>query len=137
MTLVEITVVMTIISILIVTAVPIFRETLEQSRVDVASSNLQAVWTAQRLYWAQYRKFSENLKLLEQNNLLDPGFISRNNKNGSPFYYDITKAGDNDFEARATRQNSSWNGEIEVDEKGIISGATQGVDGAVVTPSGI
>ena len=50
-TLVELTVVMLVVGVLASFGVPRFVHSLEQSRVDMAATNLRAIWTAQRLYW--------------------------------------------------------------------------------------
>ncbi len=57
-TLVELTVVMLVIGVLASFGVPRFVHSLEQSRVDMAATNLRAIWTAQRLYWLKHQTYA-------------------------------------------------------------------------------
>ena len=50
-TLVEMTVVLTIMGVLTSLALPRFSRSLESARADVAGANLRAIWTAERIYW--------------------------------------------------------------------------------------
>src|SRR5262245_45728216 len=74
--LIEIMAVVTITGVLISFAAPSFRRAVEQSRADIAGANLRAIWTAQRLYWLEYHKYTENLDELVSLELLDPSLVS-------------------------------------------------------------
>jgi prepilin-type N-terminal cleavage/methylation domain-containing protein len=132
-TLVEMSVVLSIMGIILYFSVPQFRKAFEQSRVDLAAANLQTIWTAQRLYWTKNRIFADELAILEQSGLLDPGFINRVNGDGSPFLYYIDSADDTGFETFAARRNSSWHGQLMIDEQGSLTGQIEGGDGTVIT----
>ncbi len=63
-TLVELTVVMIVIGVLASFGVPRFVHSLEQARVDMAATNLRAIWTAQRLYWLAHQTYAPDLNSL-------------------------------------------------------------------------
>ena len=71
-TLVELMVVMCIMALLVSFGVPRFVHSLEQARVDMAATNLRAIWTAQRLYWLDNRTYTTTLSVPVSQNLLDP-----------------------------------------------------------------
>ena len=58
-TLVELTVVMFVMALLASIGVPRFVHSLEQARVDMAATNLRAIWTAQRLYWLKHQSYCQ------------------------------------------------------------------------------
>src|SRR4051794_8114871 len=76
-TLIELAVVMLVVGVLAATGIPRFMRSIEQSRVDMAASNLRAIWTAQRLYWLKHQTYAEHLESLfgdpvDGENFLDP-----------------------------------------------------------------
>ncbi len=128
--LIEVMVVMVVIVVLISMAAPSFHRSIEQSHADIAGANLRAIWTAQRLYWLDYRTYAGNLYLLagkdpnpphddleDLRELLDPAIVSDND----PYDYGIGSASTSSFTATATRSGSTiWSGVLSIDETGVI-----------------
>ena len=132
----ELTIVVVIMGVLISYAMPRFQKSFEQSRVDLATVNLETIWTAQRLYWAQNRVFASSVGSLEAAGLIDPSFVNSMASPRAPFQYTITSADATSFQAQAERINSShWRGDLFVNEQGALSGQVEGTAGEVVTPS--
>lgn len=132
----ELTVAMTIMAIVIAYAVPMFQKAFEQSRVDLAATNLETLWTAQRLYWAQNRTFSGTVADMEQASLLDSSFVNSLSSAKNPFQYSVVSANESSFQVKASRINSKrWHGEIVINEQGVLSGEITGSSGDHVTPS--
>ncbi len=131
MSLIEVSVVMAVIGVLAALTVGNFRRAFEQSRADVASANLQAIWSAQRIYWLENRAFAEKLTELQSLGLLDPAVGSATN----PFSYSITKANKDTFTATAKRAGSKlWKGSFVIDETGALSGTIAAAGEAAITP---
>ena len=55
--LLEVTVVMTIMGVMLAIPAPMFFRAVEQSKLDVAAGNLRAIWGAQRFYYLEYGRF--------------------------------------------------------------------------------
>ncbi len=137
-TILELTVVVTIMGILMAYGVPMFQKAFEQARVDLAAANMESLWSAQRLYWAQNRVFAEDISDLEEASLVDPSFLSSLSNNKAPFRYRMRSADDESFTAIARRRNSSvWSGRLQIDEQGKLTGSTQNKEGDKVAPSQI
>jgi type II secretory pathway pseudopilin PulG len=132
-TLIEMGVVLTVMGIILYYSIPQFHKAFEQSRIDIAATNLQAIWTAQRLYCSQNHKFTAKLEELETAGLLDSGFVKRINGLDSPFAYYVSSADDVSFEVLAERINSTWSGRITINEQGIVVGQVQSSNGTVIT----
>jgi Tfp pilus assembly protein PilE len=118
----EVIIVLTIIAILASMSVPSFYKGLEQSRANMAGAKLRAIWSAERMYWLEYRTYTTDLSSLQGMGLLDPTIVS-----GQGFYtYQISYADSNTFSATAARaMNSRWNGSFTIDDTGTVSGALQ------------
>jgi prepilin-type N-terminal cleavage/methylation domain-containing protein len=117
-TLTELMIVLTIIGVLSAFAVPSFRRSMQQSRADVAGANLQSIWSAQRLYWFEYRTYATDLTLLADEGLLEPS-VSAN----IDYTFTVEAADNVSFEVRATRINSDrWAGNYSIDEDGNVTG---------------
>jgi len=117
-TLLELVIVLTVLGVLASLGIPSFQLALEQSRAQVASANLEAVWSAQRLYWLQNHTYASDLATLQSAGMLDPSL------GGQTFYaYEIASADDASFMATATRtSNAKWNGTFSIDQSGTLSG---------------
>jgi type II secretory pathway pseudopilin PulG len=115
----EVTLVLTIVSILASLSIPTFRRAMEQARADLAAANLQAIWSAQRLYWLEYRTYAPDLPTLQSLGLLDPTLVT-----SQAFYtYQIQSADANTFTATAIRTpNMVWNGIFSIDDTGVLAG---------------
>jgi len=121
-TILEVMIVLVIIAILCSMSVPSFARTLEQSRANLAGANLRAIWSAERMYWLEYRTYTTDLSGLQGMGLLDATIVSSQ----AIYTYQITYADSNTFTAVATRTpNSGWNGSFSIDDTGTISGALQ------------
>jgi len=118
MSLLELAIVTVIVGILASMSLPSFQRGLEQSRADLAATNLRSVWSAQRLYWLDYRTYAPDLATLESLGLLDQAVSAQ-----TVYSFDITGADDNAFTATAARAvNARWNGTLSIDETGVVSG---------------
>ncbi len=114
----EVMLVLTVIGILISMSAPSFTRSMEQSRADIAGANLRAVWTAQRLYWLEYRTYTDDVAVLQSLGLLDPTITA-----ATRYVYSIPAASDSAFTAAATRTGSvRWAGQFTIDEDGVLSG---------------
>jgi prepilin-type N-terminal cleavage/methylation domain-containing protein len=125
--LVEMMVAIMVVGVLISMGVPRFSQSLEQARANVAGANLQAIWSAQRLYWLENRIYATDLATLQSlttpnfSPLIDPSLVTA----VTPYTYVVTSPDDgNTFTATATRANSSgWSGSWTIDQNGNTSGA--------------
>ncbi|HTQ39104.1 MAG TPA: type IV pilin protein [Pirellulales bacterium] len=118
LTYLELIIVMSILGILMSLGIPSFQLAIEQSRAQVASANLEAIWSAQRLYWLENRTYSTNLATLQSAGMLDASL-----SNQTFFTYEIVSADANTFVATATRNsNVKWNGTFTIDQTGTLSG---------------
>jgi len=123
--------VVTVMGILISLSVPSFHRALEQSRADIAGANLRALWSAERLYWLEYRTYTTDLSQLQSLGLVDPTIVSA----ATPYLYAIHFADSNAFSATATRTGSGrWSGECAIDATGTVSGVVQATRVADITP---
>ena len=118
--LMEVMLVLTVIGILISMSAPSFSRSMEQSRADIAGANLRAIWSAERVYWLEYRTYTSNLSELDSLGLLDPTIVSGTSR----YVYAIPSADASSFTAAATRTGSSrWTGQFTISEGGVLSGA--------------
>ena len=135
-TLVELCITMTIICLMVVLAVPIFRTAIEQARADVAAANLKTIWSAQRVYWLDNRCFTSNLSDLKALNLIDPAIADSAGNPTAVYIYRISSADSSTFMAGALRNASGvWSGQVQIDQDGKISGTIINLHGDIVTPT--
>jgi prepilin-type N-terminal cleavage/methylation domain-containing protein len=121
-TLIEMLVCLIVTGVLLSMGVPLFQQSLEQSRADVAGASLRAIWSAQRLYWLQNRTYAPDLPTLLAASLIGPSL----NTVTTPFTYSIASASDTWFTATATRVGSTnWSGSFTIAADGTTSGAVQ------------
>ncbi len=122
LSIVEVMLVLVVMGVLLSLSAPSFRQSIEQSHADIAGANLRAIWTAQRVYWLEYRTYAAQLSLLESSGLLDPTIVS-----GSQRYtYTISSADNTTFTATANRVGSvRWTGQFTIDEDGLVAGVVQ------------
>jgi Tfp pilus assembly protein PilE len=138
-TVVELIFSLTVMIVLTCYAVPHFQKSMERSRVEIASANLQSIWTAERLYWSNNQAFAGSLAVLQSAGFLDPSFISNIASANASFQYELTVS-DNGagFQATAARINSQyWHGSIYIDQSGTPGGAIVGADGSQISPSNL
>ena len=129
--LVEMMVAIIVVGVLISMGVPRFQQSLEQARANVAGANLQAIWSAQRLYWLEYRTYATDLATLQTlttpsfSPLIDPSLCTA----VTPYTYEVTSPDNgNTFIATATRtppphSSSGWSGGWTIDQNGDTGGA--------------
>ena len=125
--LIEMVVAIMVVGVLISMGVPRFSRSMEQARANVAGANLQAIWSAQRLYWLENRTYAADLATLQSlttpnfSPLIDPSLVTA----VTPYSYVVTSPDNgNTFTATATRANSSgWSGSWTIDQNGNTSGA--------------
>jgi len=138
-TLTELMVVVAIIGVLAAFAVPSYRRAIEQSRVDIAGTNLRAIWAAQRLYWLENQTYTTDLSLLKNMGVLDQTLLTANSTDSSQywnhyFYYEVS-AGTESFTAYAkvsTYTNSAST--LVIDQSGTISGGVTPSGSTAITP---
>jgi prepilin-type N-terminal cleavage/methylation domain-containing protein len=131
-TLIELMVALTVMALTASFAVPRFQKALEQTRVDLSASNLESLWTAQRLYLAQNHTFASSIEVLKESNLLDATFPATDV--GSYFVYVVTSADATGFNASAQRVNSAhWSGGLTISEQGVVTGGISGTSGEWLT----
>ncbi len=126
LTLIELSVVVTMIGILSAMVVPFYHRAMEGTRVELAASRLETIWTAQRIYWLTNRVFTSDMTVLTGEGLLgkdiqdasDPACTFCN------FTYDITFADADTFTVDAVRSNSNkWSGTVTIDQDGLLTGS--------------
>ena len=129
--LLELTVVLAVMGILLAVSAPSVHRALEQARADTAAVKLRAVWSAQRLYWLEYRTYAADLAQLESLGLLDRSTVS-----DAGFYaYAITAADATSFQASATRTGSMrWGGGFTIDQEGLLTGVIQASGESDIVP---
>ena len=129
--LMEVIIVLAVIGVFVSMSVPSFRRSMEQSRADIAGSNLRAIWSAQRIYWLEHRGYASDLSALESAGLLDPAIVS-----GTPQYaYAMASAESSTFTATATRRGSTrWSGQFSIGEDGLISGTVSAAGEPSIVP---
>lgn len=134
-TLMETCIALVIISLMVVMAAPIYHRAMEQARVSTAAGNLKTIWSAQRVYWLEYRTFTQEMDTLQSMDLLNPDIVNSQTEPDVPFVYQITSADENSFTAVAIRNASGvWAGQISIDQTGQIEGQIVGPDGYVIEP---
>jgi prepilin-type N-terminal cleavage/methylation domain-containing protein len=119
--LIEMLISLMVLGVLFSMGIPRFQQSLEQSRANVAVANLQAIWSAQRLYWLEYRTYAPDLPTLLTANLIDQSLTTST----VPYTYAVTDPPDNSaFTATATRGGSSvWSGAWTITQDGTLSGS--------------
>ncbi len=124
--LIEMIIAMMVVGVLISMGIPRFQQSLEQARANVAGANLQAIWSAQRLYWLQTRTYATDFPTLQNLNpgfpLIDPAITTMT----APYTYAVN-AIDSGFTATATRTtgSSGWTGSFTIKQDGTLSGTLQ------------
>ncbi len=122
--LIEMIVAMMVMGVMYAMGVPRFQQSLEQARANTAGANLQAIWSAQRLYWLENRTYASDLPTLLAANpsspLIDPSLTTTT----APYTYSVTDASESGFTATATRSSSSsgWSGAFTLIADGTLSG---------------
>lgn len=134
-TLTEACIALVIVCLLVTMATPVYRQAMEQARVDAANGNLRTVWSAQRIYWLEYRAFASDLNALEAMDLVDKALAATQSDPNAVFVYTIGASDAESFTATAMRNGSGiWVGQIDIDETGEVTGAINGPGGVTLTP---
>jgi prepilin-type N-terminal cleavage/methylation domain-containing protein len=129
--LMEVLVVLVVMGILISMSAPTFHRSIEQSWADIAGANLRAIWSAERLYWLEYRTYTSDLSELESLGLLDPTITSATTR----YIYALSSADASTFRATATRTGSvRWTGQLAIDQSGVLSGVIQAAGQPGIVP---
>ncbi|OHB82777.1 MAG: prepilin-type N-terminal cleavage/methylation domain-containing protein [Planctomycetes bacterium RBG_16_64_12] len=124
-------VVLAVMGVLLSLSAPSFRRSTQQSRADVAGANLRAIWAAERLYWLEYRAYTNDLSLLESLGLVDPTVVAAT----TPYTYSIPSGDASTFTAAATRAGSArWWGQFTIDQDGLVSGTVQATGQPDIVP---
>jgi prepilin-type N-terminal cleavage/methylation domain-containing protein len=103
-------------------ALPAMRKLTEQERLDLASQRLAAIYTAQRIYFADNQAFAPSITALVNAKLLDPDMPPGSGQD-TKFAYAVTTATAIKFTATATRASDTyWSGVITIQENGKLTG---------------
>ena len=132
-TLIELMVVVVMIGILVAMSAPSFRQAIEQSKADLACTNLRSIWAAERLYWLEYQVYKTDLSVLKDAGLLDAQVLAAD----GPYLYAVSAldSSGNFTSATATRMfGGSSYGAFMISSSGTISGAVT-VQGLTITPA--
>jgi prepilin-type N-terminal cleavage/methylation domain-containing protein len=121
LSLVELMVALTVMTVMTSFAIPSFQRAAEQSRADVAGGNLRTIWSAQRLYRLDNATYASSLETLISAGLLDANFATPNGGTAT-YTYTIDEADGSTFTATATRATASWTGSFSIDDTGAITG---------------
>jgi prepilin-type N-terminal cleavage/methylation domain-containing protein len=133
--LLELTIVLTIMGVLIAVPAPMFGRAIEQPKLDVAASNLRSIWAAERFYYLETGRYGTLSDLAADtlaSDLVDPTIL-----NSTAFYsYVIAPAsGGQSFIATATRPTSAvCSGTVTIDQAGNLACGVV-YAGQVMTPS--
>jgi Tfp pilus assembly protein PilE len=115
--------VVAVTGIFVAMSVPSFQRSLEQSKADIAAANLRAIWSAERLYWLEYRAYTDDLSELESLDLVDQTIALA----ADPYRYEIRAADARSFSVVAVRSGSGkWYGQLVIDETGTVQGEIGG-----------
>lgn len=125
-TLIELMVVVTMTGILATLAVPSFRRAVEQTKVDQAAATLRTIWAAERFYkvadgpdgggYAVDDGAESAMEKLHRRDL-----IERENLDTEAFAFQVVGSAET-FAAAATRRGGTWEGRLEIDGLGRITG---------------
>lgn len=129
-TLLEVTVVVTILASLAAAAAPSYIRTSEQTRVDACAAALRSVWSAQRTHWLESRAYAPTLETLVSEGHLDRAAC----EDLDDFTMQMTGVSTHAFTVTATRTGGAWAGAISVDQTGDLSGETTNGEGDHVAP---
>ena len=134
-TLLEALVAIIIIGILISIAAPIYNTAVEQARLDSAAGNLKTIWSAQRAYWLKFHTFADDFTVLETEDLISTSLAQTQTSPDARYVYNIDSASSDFFTASAVRSNSTvWQGTIQMDELGRLTGSIINTDGLTLSP---
>ena len=134
-TLMESAIVVVIVVILATLGMPMYRQATEQARVDVAGANLRVIWSAQRLYWLEYRTYATSLNDLLAMDLVNTTLARSASDPRAPFVYQVGACSTDGFSVSALRNGSTqWIGQLQINEQGELTGGIRGAGGAVLTP---
>ena len=126
--LIEMLIAMLVLGVLVAMGIPRFQLSLEQARANVAGANLQAIWSAQRLYWLQNRIYATDLPTLQDANpsspLIDPSLTPPPPPPTTASYTYSVVLTESGFTATAFRNgSSSWSGSWTIDQNGLTGGS--------------
>lgn len=134
-TLVEAAVVVIVICLLATMAAPIYSRAIEHAKAETAAASLRSVWSAQRIYWLEYKTFALSLADLETMDLVTPALAETQSSPNAPYVYLIADADSAQFLASATRNGSTiWSGQLQIDEDGQVIGVITGPGGHQISP---
>lgn len=129
--LVEVMVVVAIMGILLSITAPAYQRAMEQARVDLAATNLRAIWAAERCYFLEHRAYTTSFDDLVALGVLDAGFLAQD----PAYVYLVTAADGVGFNATATRSGSGvYSGTLAIDQTGVVAGEVASTSGRVFRP---
>lgn len=142
-TLVEIMIVALLVGIFAAMAIPSYRRSVEQARVDMAAANLRAIWAAERLHRLQSGQYAADPR--EMPSLSTGGHeiaivgasspVSFRMYGDRSYTYRILIGYDGSFSAEATRApGAAFGGALTIDESGYVGGQVADSGGRAVRP---
>jgi prepilin-type N-terminal cleavage/methylation domain-containing protein len=142
--LIEVMVVMTVVGVLVAMSVPSFQRAVVESQADMAIANLRAIWAAERLYWLQNHEYAP-VELLKSSppkgsDLLGPEINTSSRDLPTSYYYEVSPVEVGGtlqaFTAKATPNDSRWQGSFDIDQNGQVTGSIVALDGRPpITPA--
>ncbi len=134
-TLVELSVVVIVVVLLATMSAPIYSRAIEYAKAETAAASLRSVWSAQRIYWLEYKTFAPSLADLESMDLVTPALRETQSSPNATYVYLIADADSAQFLASATRNSSTiWAGQLQIDEDGQVIGVITGPGGQTISP---
>ncbi|MEW4568904.1 prepilin-type N-terminal cleavage/methylation domain-containing protein [Tautonia sp. JC769] len=142
-TLVELMIVALLIGIFASMAIPSYRSSVEQARVDMAAANLRTLWAAERFFFLNERYYTTDTDDLIAYGVFKSSEISGASP-GGPFlmysdpsftYRIVLQPNNGDFRATATRSaGSAFHGVLTIDAAGVVTGEINDTHGRAVRP---
>ena len=118
-TLIEMMIVISIITILIMTANPIFDKIIFKSRADEARATIQSINLAQQRYYHERGNYYPDSAGTVKNEQIISEAIKVDLSKSSNFNYFITKESDGNYTIKAVLRDDSWNTDCDSSESKI------------------
>ena len=141
-TLVELMIVALLIGIFASMAIPSYRSSVEQARVDMAAANLRTLWAAQRFLYLNERSYTTDTDDLIAYGVFKHSEISSTSAGGPflmyndpSFIYRIVLQPNGEFQATATRSAGTvFHGVLTIDAAGVVTGVVTDTHGREIRP---
>ena len=118
-TLIEMMIVISIISILLMAATPVYDKIIFKSRADEAKSTIQSIALAQQRYHHEIGSYYPSAPSTVKNEQIIAKAIKVNLSNSTNFNYFITKESDGNYTIKAVLRDNSWSTDCDSSESKI------------------